>query len=71
MRSNSEASGLAHPSERFNFLMMTEKALFILSPMLWNITMAMGMPRLAYPIVKAKEKQLHFTEQLSLMAILV
>ena len=33
---------------------MTEKALFILSPMLWNITIAIGMPKEAYPIVNAE-----------------
>ena len=34
MRSNSEASGLAQPTDLFIFLMMTENALFIRSPML-------------------------------------
>lgn len=54
MRSNSEASVLLHPIHFLICWMMTEKALFILSPMLWNITIAIGMPKEAYPIVNAE-----------------
>ena len=56
MRSNSLASVREQPTQPRTRLMMTEKNLFIRSPIDWNMTIAMGMPPMAYTIVAALPK---------------
>ena len=44
MRSNSVASFCLQPIQVLSFWMMTLLSLFILSPMLWNMMRASGIP---------------------------
>ena len=51
MRSNSVASFCLQPIQVLSFWMMTLLSLFILSPMLWNMMRASGIPMAEYATV--------------------
>ena len=51
IRSSSVASFCLHPSQVLSFWIMTLLNLFILSPMLWNIIKASGIPIVEYATV--------------------